>query len=508
VGEPNFTCDLSGNAEALPHFWEHCVGSGHATLALRADYQKQLTRCHRELGFKHVRFHGLMDDEMGTLVCENDKLVYSFYNADTICDFLLSIGMRPFMELSFMPTTLASGKDTVFHYGGNVTPPSDYQSWATLIEKLVGHWSARYGFEEVKKWFFEVWNEPNLKAFWTGTQEDYFKLYEVTARAIKKIHPSLQVGGPATAMNAWVPEFLAFCEKNKVPADFVTTHHYPTDAFGKPGDDTVTQLAASKRSVLRDEAKKVVEAAKGKPVYYTEWSTSSNPFDELHDEAYASAFITKTVLEARGLVKGYSYWVFSDIFEENYFASKPFHGGFGLMNIYGVPKPAYRAYEILHRLGEEMLPVSGNHATVDVWLTRKENLIQIVVNNSALPRHAIKTESVTLTLQGVDNIQSAFIERIDDHHANATRAWKKMGSPESLTPYEVSTLELASKLVAEPIEIHYQNKQATLQHSGVKSCVKLFRVGSRDQRNLDIGFLLLKRFREFCERNFSGDQFF
>ena len=160
MGELTFSCNLNAASEPLPHFWEHCVGSGHAILALRADYQKQLTRCRRELGFKHVRFHGLMDDDMGTLVCQKEELIYSFYNADTICDFLLSIGMKPFMELSFMPTALASGPDTVFHYQGNVTPPKDFNSWGTLIEKLVAHWVTRYGIDEVKEWFFEVWNEP------------------------------------------------------------------------------------------------------------------------------------------------------------------------------------------------------------------------------------------------------------------------------------------------------------------------------------------------------------
>lgn len=130
-------------------------------------------RHERETGsirFRHVRFHGLLCDDMGTLIDERNQLLYSFFNADQIWDFLLSIGMRPFVELSFMPTTLASDDTTVFHYRANVTPPKDYQQWATLIHKLVTHWVQRYGVEEVRTWFFEVWNEPNLKAFWAGTR--------------------------------------------------------------------------------------------------------------------------------------------------------------------------------------------------------------------------------------------------------------------------------------------------------------------------------------------------
>ena len=174
----DFICNTAAPSCALPHFWEHTIGSGHATLALRADWQKQLHRCHAELGFKHVRFHGILSDDMGTLVNENDTLVYSFYNADQVCDFLLSIGMSLFAELSFMPLTLSSGADIVFHYKGNITPPRDFTSWETLINLLVQHWVTRYGLENVREWYFEVWNEPNLSAFWTGTQQDYFLLYQ------------------------------------------------------------------------------------------------------------------------------------------------------------------------------------------------------------------------------------------------------------------------------------------------------------------------------------------
>jgi xylan 1,4-beta-xylosidase len=458
-----FTCGLDARAEPLLHVWEHTVGSCHATLALRADWQRQLTRCRRELGFRHVRFHGLLSDDMGTLVREDDALVYSFFNADQIFDFLLSIDMRPFVELSFMPTALASKDDVVFHYRGNITPPKDYEAWSALIRRLTHHWVERYGPSEVRRWFFEVWNEPNLPAFWTGSQADYFRLYQHTARAIKDVDGAPSVGGPATADNAWIDDFMKFCDENAAPVDFISTHHYPTDAFGKPGDDTVSQLARSRRSVLRDEATKARAEARGKPLYYTEWSTSSNPFDDLHDQPYAAAFIIKTVMEVRSLVEGYSYWTFSDIFEENYFASLPFHGGFGLLTIDGVPKPAYRAYELLHRLGDHILPVEGEHATVDVWVTRKEKCVTILITNGALPRHPIRTEQVVVHVHGVKQIESAFLERIDDAHANARRAWLEMGQPERLLPRQVVALEGASTLVPVPVTFQIHDDTAIFE---------------------------------------------
>src|SRR6204780_3493908 len=394
-----FTCDFTGPASRLPHFWEHTIGSGHATLALRTDWQAQMRRSHDELGFGHVRFHGLLCDDMGTLVGEGDRLFYSFFNADQIFDFLLSIGMKPFVELSFMPTTLASGGQTVFHYGANVSPPKDYARWATLIRKLVARWAERYGGAELREWFFEVWNEPNLDAFGSGKQDDYFKLYRYTAEAIKSVDPALKVGGPGTAANGWVDDFIAFCAKNQLPADFISTHHYPTDSFGRPGDDTEAQLSQSRRSVLRDETREVRRQAGDRPVYYTEWCTSSNPRDPMHDEPYAAAFVTKTIMEANGLVQGYSYWVFSDIFEENYFPSVPFHGGFGLLNIHGIAKPAYRAYELLHHVGTDLLQMEGSHAKIDAWIIFNGHTATILLTNYALPRRPIAVHSVRIILK-------------------------------------------------------------------------------------------------------------
>src|SRR5450756_982582 len=250
---PKFTCKLSEAATPLTHSWEHTVGSDHAPVALRADWRTQLRRCRNELGFRYVRFHGLLSDDVGTLIRQQDKLLYSFFNADQIFDFLLSIGMKPFVELSFMPRALASGNTTVFHYQANVTPPRDYSQWARLIRELASHWVERYGASEVREWFFEVWNEPNLKEFWAGTQAEYFKLYRYTVEAIKSVDAQLRVGGPATAANEWVEEFLAFCETNNLPVDFISTHHYPTDAFGSPEDDSEMQLAKSRRGILREQ---------------------------------------------------------------------------------------------------------------------------------------------------------------------------------------------------------------------------------------------------------------
>jgi xylan 1,4-beta-xylosidase len=443
--------DVTTPGTPLPHIWEYSVGSGHAPLALRADYQAQLTQCRKDLGVRHVRFHGLLCDDMGTLVCEQNEWVYSFVNADRVWDFLVSIGMRPLVELSFMPTTLASGKATVFHYRGNVTPPRDYTEWATLISALARHCIERYGASEVRQWLFEVWNEPNLKSFWRGTRADYFTLYQHTARALREMDDGLHVGGPATAQNAWITPFLDFCEANDLPADFVSTHHYPTDAFGHPGDDTETQLAESTRSVLRDRARRSHMQARGRPLYYTEWNTSSNSRDPLHDEPYAAPVVVKTMLEATGLVDGYSFWTFSDIFEENYFPWSPFHGGFGMLNLYGVAKPSYRAFELLHALGTDLVGASSDqHDTVDAWAVRRPAGLTLMLTNHALPRHPIATERVRVRLDGAPEASGATITRIDAEHANAKARWIELGRPAYPSASQVDDLHEASRLVAEP----------------------------------------------------------
>ncbi len=457
--EVHFYSDLTEEAGKLAHSWEHTVGSGHGLLALRSDWRAQLHLSHNELGFKYVRFHGLLCDDVGSFTIQNGKPLYSFFNVDSVIDFLLSIGMKPFLELSFMPLGLASGRKTVFHYRGNVTPPKDYKDWRIFIGKLMNHLARRYGSKEVRDWYFEVWNEPNLKAFWTGTMKDYFKLYEHTAAAIKNVDSAFKVGGPATAKNEWIGEFLEFGERKSIPIDFVSTHHYPTDAFGQPGDDTANQLASSRRSVLREQVQDVRRIAGSKPLFYTEWSSSSNPRDPMHDEPYAAAFIVKTVLEVDPFVNGYSYWTFSDIFEENYFPSIPFHGGFGLLNLHGIRKPAYRAFELLHRLGTKRLHIDGIHETVDCSVIRNSNSIQVVLTNSAYPMRPIEEETITMHVRNCPKPHAIYCERIDQDHANPRAEWLEIGAPEYLTTRQIERLHKASEVVRAKLRFTMKNNE-------------------------------------------------
>jgi len=343
------------------HMFRECVGAGRANEGLRADWQQQLAVAHKDCGFQYIRMHGLLTDDMG--VCKINRkgeVEYNFQYIDALYDYILSIGMKPFVELGFMPNALASGDKTIFWWRGNVTPPRDYNQWADLIRHLVQHFTQRYGADEVKTWYFEVWNEPNLSGFWAGTQQQYFRLYKYTAEAIKGIDKDYRVGGPATAGAAWVPEMISFCEKNQVPIDFISTHTYGVkqgflDEYGTTG----TVLNKDKWAVSGDvihSRKQISESSMSNlELHYTEWSASYTPADPIHDSYHEAAYILEKLKQVGNAANSMSYWTFTDIFEEAGPRFTPFHGGFGLMNYQGIKKPAFFAYSYLNKMGKTEL---------------------------------------------------------------------------------------------------------------------------------------------------------
>lgn len=461
--------NLEKETGCFPHYWEMCVGSCHAATALREDYRKQLTRAHEELGFRYVRFHGLFDDDMSVVLYDSpspyvpsDRVKYNFMNTDNIFDFLLSIGMKPFVELGFMPSLLASGNEVALAYGGNKTPPKDYNQWADFMEQFIMHLEERYGKDEIKTWFFEVWNEPNLDVFWTGSQADYFKLYEYTARAIKKVNPLYQVGGPATSINEWIPEFKDFCKNNQVPLDFISTHHYPTDdpLWNNPGMDLMALMMEQGTDVMnrydRHIMRKMTERAKNEsgelPLYYTEWSLSALMGDVEHDTPYAAAAVARIIHENAGLVEGYSYWTFSDIFEEMRQMVGEFQGGFGLQTYHGIRKPAYRVFELLHWMGNQNVEVQieAENDNVGIIAAKKgEALTALIYNHNTKALDEIGTEQIALKISGDLKKGKLRCCRIDEEHANARKSWVAMGEPLYVDQERLSCLDKASELVWE-----------------------------------------------------------
>jgi xylan 1,4-beta-xylosidase len=365
--------DYNKSAGEMNTMFKECIGAGRANEGLRADWQQQLAMVKKECDFKYIRMHGLLTDDMAVYREDNKgNPEYNYQYIDVLYDFLLSIKIKPFVELGFMPSALASGKETIFWWKGNVTPPKDYKKWEDLIRNLTQHFTERYGADEVKTWYFEVWNEPNLSpGFWTGTQEEYFKLYDYTARAIKSVNTAYKVGGPATAGAAWVPETIEFCTKNNVPLDFISTHTYGVkqgflDEFGTSG----TVLNKEKSSISGDiinSRKQILSSTKPNlELHYTEWSSSYTPADPIHDSYHSAAYILQKLKQVGNAANSMSYWVFTDIFEEPGPRFTPFHGGFGLLNTQGIKKPAYFAYSFLNKLGETEL----QNTDTSSWATK------------------------------------------------------------------------------------------------------------------------------------------
>jgi xylan 1,4-beta-xylosidase len=350
--------DFNNTAGRLNTFFKECVGAGRANEGLRADWQQQLAYVRKECGFKYIRMHGLLTDDMAVYKEDkNGNPEYNFMYIDALFDFLQSIGMKPFVELGFMPGALASGNQTIFWWRGNVTPPKDYDKWAALIRALTNHFTERYGANEVKTWYFEVWNEPNLSpGFWSGTQQDYFKLYRYTAEAIKSVNREYRVGGPGTAGAAWEPEMIEFCHKNNVPIDFISTHAYGVkqgflDEFGQGGTVLDKNPMSVSGDVLQSRKEIAASPMPNLELHYTEWSASYTPADPIHDSYHEAAYVLQKLKQVGNAANSMSYWVFTDIFEEPGPRYEPFHGGFGMLTIQGINKPVFYSYQFLNRLG-------------------------------------------------------------------------------------------------------------------------------------------------------------
>jgi len=399
----NIVIDASAEAHPFPHFWEKTFGSGRAILALRESYRNDIREVKKAADFQYVRFHAIFHDELG--VYDEDKsgnAVYNFSYIDQIYDGLLENGIRPFVEISFMPRKLAAREAThPFWYKQSVSPPKDYAKWDELIRNFAQHLVERYGLEEVSQWYFEVWNEPNID-FWAGEpkQETYFELYDHTARALKAVSPRLRVGGPATAAADWVDAFLAHCVQQNVPLDFVSSHGY--------ADDTVENLFNTQEDIPMDERvcraigkvhdQIAASPRPGLPLMWTEWNVPSFGPLKARDTIYVGAALADDVRQCDGLVDMLSYWTFDDVFEETGPAKEPFYGGFGLIAAGGIKKPSYYGYAMLHKLGSERL---ANAAKNVIVTRRSDGSLVVALWNLVDPDQHGSTRTVSLEFRGV-----------------------------------------------------------------------------------------------------------
>lgn len=448
--------NATGAGGPVDRFFDLSVGSDFPGTLIRDDSQAQLKLAVDELGFRYIRFHAIFHDVLGTVTAANGKLSYDWSKIDQLYDRLLAKHIRPFVELGFTPGALATSRNSIFYWNGNTSHP-DTARWRELVAAFIRHIEERYGRDEVRAWFFEVWNEPNLSGFWEGAdQKAYFDLYDLTARTIKSIDAALRVGGPATAGAAWVPEFLAHVKESGAAVDFVTTHAYGVDGgFLDEEGKSDTKLSASPDAIIGDVRRVRQQIAASAfptlPLYFTEWSTSYTPRDSVHDSYISAPYILSKLQGSRGLAQGMSYWTYSDLFEESGPPPSPFHGGFGLVNREGIRKPAFFAYKYLHALQgdsistsdpQSMLSTDRGKLTALIW--NFEQPVQTVSNRPFYTKVVAAHPAAPVNLE-VKQLAPGTKYRLEifrtGYHANdAYSAYLEMGAPESLTAEQLSRL--------------------------------------------------------------------
>ena len=489
-----FRLNVKGKTVPASRAWQLGIGNDHAFQVLRTDVCSHLKRAHDEIGFRYVRFHGIFNDDMRILQSFSDLAGFnalpdaekigerSFRRVAVVLDNVLSCGLKPFVELSFAPKALAGSDQKGLAYGANVGMPKDLAAWAEFIRAFVRFALDRYGKEEVESWYFEVWNEPDLSLFFGGDMEDYFRLYEATARAVKEVDPVLRVGGPATSACKWLKEFRSFCTKNDVPLDFLSTHHYPGDAFGNllssrpagtmskiakrcaeegtPLGEAMTALffdpeesAQWTKGAFRRMDEEARAVAGELPLFLTEWNSTSVFGAPVHDEKYSAAFVVKSVMDAGDVAEGYMFWCCSDVFEEMFDLGRPFHGAFGIVSSDGIPKPNFRAFELLSRLAPMRyeLPVTDEEVELSAFTDGKK--VQLLLYAQDFDHRKDETFEAEIFLNGVFARAEQLV--IDDTHCNPKAEWEKLGKPDLLTPAQAETIRQKTALSWEdcPIRI-------------------------------------------------------
>jgi xylan 1,4-beta-xylosidase len=443
-----------------PHseMFHECIGAGRAAEGLRAEWQRQLKMCQDEIGFKYIRYHGLLSDDMGVYGETKDgQPRHNWQYVDQLYDALLAMNIRPFVEISFMPSALASGNKTIFWWRANVTPPKAYDRWDDLIKDLVQHWTERYGADEVKQWYFEVWNEADYPAFFeprdpNRRREEYFELYAHTADDVKSVNPAYRVGGPAGSTTGWVRPLIEFSLSNSVPVDFISFHSYGLGGGPSGLDEYGEQLhyLSSNLDAPADTASKqrpVIDATAraGLPIHITEWSTSYSPRDPVHDAYFSAPYILEQFKHSERDIASMSYWVFTDIFEEAGPPMTPFHGGFGLVTVQGIKKPAYFAYQFMNQLGPTELKNDDaaswvcrddkGGAQILLWdLTRPADK---TVPNQAIFRKLNPAQSKGSVRASLTNVPPGnyrlALRQVGFEKNDAYSAYLKMGAPAQLT---------------------------------------------------------------------------
>jgi xylan 1,4-beta-xylosidase len=448
--------DVSGPSKPRNRMAQFSIGSDFPGTLGRPDSIAQLRKTQQEIGFRYIRFHNVFADQLGVYREVNGRPVYDWSGIDRLYDSLLSMKLKPFVELGFTPDAMKTSNQTLFYWKGNTSHPQP-EKWTRLVDAFARHMIARYGAKEVRSWYFEFWNEPNLKDFWErADQKAYFDYYGRTARALKAVDPALRVGGPSTAGADWIPEFLAYADAKKLPVDFITTHTYGVDGgFLDENGAGDTKLLRDPDAIVADvrRVRDTIQASSrpNLPLFFTEWSSSYSPRDPVHDDYLGAAYILSKLRRAEGLAQGMSYWTFSDLFEEPGPQTKPFEGGFGLMNPQGVRKASWFAFKYLAGLGERELPTHDEESIAAI----KNGTVQVLAWRHRIPEQPISNRPfftkvrapadnapLVIALSGMKaGAYRMRLRRTGFRQNDAHTAYLEMGRPATMTDAQIARLQ-------------------------------------------------------------------
>lgn len=441
----------------------------------------------------------------------NGKPVYHFKILDGIFDEYKAAGVRPMVELGFMPEALATGEEPYqVHYpqrttsGSVQSPPKDYAKWSELIRVVTAHLVERYGHDTVMQWYFEVWNEPNID-YWHATPEEYWKLYDYAVAGVRVALPGAKVGGPATTgpgaghdgkAYKFLDEFLGHVESGKsaanhkpVPLDFISFHvkGQPRIAEGHVRMGLSNELNDTDKGfeIVAKHAK-----FRGLPIILSEadpegcaaCSSKVNPANNyrngtLYPAYTAAAYKALFELQDRHRVNllGMLSWSFE-------FENKEYFEGFRSLSTNGIDKPVLNLFRMLAlmdgtRVGTtstgqvalDSILTSGVRAQpdVDAMATLGQRQGAVLLWNYHDDAEPAPASPVTVTLRGlpaaVHRVQLMHY-RIDDTHSNAYTVWKSMGSPQHPTSEQYAQLETKAglELLNSPEWVDVTNGQITL----------------------------------------------
>ncbi len=348
------------------------IGVSRAKELLYQPVRAQLSEVQQRMHFDYIKMHSLFED--GLYVYSENQLgkpVYNFNLLDQILDFLVSIRLKPLLQLSFMPYALAADKSRrMFSDNIIVSEPEDMEKWKSLVHHFTIHLLERYSLDVVKTWLFSVWNEPGTanQLFGFNTDEIYYYLYKASYDTVKNISEELRFGGPA-AFSAygknddWLIHFLLYAAGNECKPDFVTIHFYDIDLsdhfFMNKVYENELWLSTNKHSfsLYLDQLQEQLDLAgyTDVPFYITEWNSTTSHNDLLSDTCFKSTYVVKNMLEVLEKTNGICYWLLTDLHEENTLSPRIFHGGLGMYTFNNIKKPVYYALDFLYRLNTDLI---------------------------------------------------------------------------------------------------------------------------------------------------------